>query len=79
MSQARETPEVPQHELESAASSDNGVTSSSCAGSEPELESPRICKPPEAVEGTVMVQHKSGARCTWYLRASRNFFSAGER
>ena len=58
MSQAREIPEVVQHEVGSAASSDNGVTSSSRSDSEPDLESPKVCKPPEAVVGTVMVQHK---------------------
>ena len=58
MSQAREIPEVVQHELGSAASSDNGVTSSSRSDSEPDLESPKVCKPPEAVVGAVMVQHK---------------------
>ena len=58
MSQAREILEVVQHELGSAASSDNGVTSSSRSDSEPDLESPKVCKPPEAVVGSVMVQHK---------------------
>ena len=73
MSQARETPEVPQHGL--------SLLQAQTMGSPAPLA--RVANRRWNLRGYANLRKKWRARkigaCAWYLRGSMNFFSAGER